>query len=34
MEDWKSKSNKMTMELNKVNAQYKEMEAKVRLFKA
>ena len=29
MEDWKTKSNKMTMDLNKLNAQYREMEAKV-----
>ena len=29
MEDWKSKSNKMTMELNELKAQYKELENKV-----
>merc|ERR1712112_278435 len=33
MEDWKTKSNKMTMELNKLNAQYKEMEAKLKVSK-
>ena len=30
MEDWKTKSNKMTMELNELKAQYKELENKVR----
>ena len=29
MEDWKTKSNKMTMELNELKAQYKELENKV-----
>ena len=29
MEDWKTKSNKMTMDLNQLNAKYKEMESKV-----
>ena len=33
MEDWKTKSNKMTMDLNKLNAQYREMEAKVILMR-
>ena len=33
MEDWKTKSNKMTMDLNKLNAQYREMEAKVTLIR-
>ena len=32
MEDWKTKSNKMTMELNELKAQYKELENKV-IFK-
>jgi len=31
MEDWKSKSNKMTMELNQMKAQYKEMSAKLKV---
>ena len=29
MEDWKTKSNKMTMELNELKAQYKELENRV-----
>jgi hypothetical protein len=29
VEDWKTKSNKMQMELNQVKAQYKSMEIKV-----
>jgi chromosome segregation ATPase len=29
MEDWKSKSNKMQMDINELKAQYKEMESKV-----
>merc|ERR1739844_741958 len=33
MEDWKTKSNKMTMDLNKLNAQYREMEAKLKVSK-
>ena len=32
MEDWKTKSNKMTMELNELKAQYKELENKVGYF--
>ena len=32
MEDWKTKSNKMTMELNELKAQYKELENKVGCF--
>merc|ERR1712215_345018 len=33
MEDWKTKSNKMQMELNELQAQYKEMENKVKVSK-
>merc|ERR1719290_777882 len=34
MDDWKTKSNKMQMELNELQAQYKEMENKVRIPEA
>jgi len=33
MEDWKTKSNQMTMELNQLKAQYKEAETKLKISK-